>query len=118
MAMPSGGRGMSISYRRDPAFRVAKAKAGDVHQVENAAGAPAPLSIAPWRATERVPAPPEVKVVETCTKSFIAGSSPMPMSLAPPPEAEVGMPEVTPRSMVLVDACVPAAMAKLTALSN
>src|SRR6266478_7052983 len=43
----------------------------------------------------------------TCTTSFIAGSSPIPISRAPPPEAEVGMPLATPRSRTLEEFWVP-----------
>src|SRR5258707_11249187 len=82
---------------------VARAKVGEVHQAEKAAGRPAPLSIAPLRAIAKVPAPPEVTVTVTRTISFIAGSSPIPISLAPPPLADEGMPDVIPRSIVFVE---------------
>ena len=74
-----------------------------VQKVAQAPGAPAPLSGAPWRRAPRVPAPPEVKAVVTAEKIFSAGSSPMPRSRAPPPLAEVGMPESSPRSRTLLE---------------
>ena len=47
---------------------------------------------------------PETKATVVWTKSLRLGSSPVPMSLAPPPLAAVGMPETMPRSMTFDEA--------------
>src|SRR5258706_16072139 len=67
-------------------------------------GAQEPLSGAPWMLIWMLV--PPVNATATITKIFIAGSSPMPISRAPPPEAEDGRPR-RPRSSWLDDTCEP-----------
>src|SRR5215475_585051 len=102
MATAAGGRGKSMSIRRAPATNWAVVYAGDTHQELKALGKPEPLSVAPWKVTD-IEVPPEKPVV-TRQRSFIAGSSPMPMSRAPWLLDNTGRPLLMIcRSMTLVE---------------